>query len=271
MSVPAFGDCGYDSTNRSLIELRDRFPESFRSEEFLQLRNTWSGLKQFRQKLLAFLKQEYLVIMSNESSPVQDWTGHPYVPMYNPPNKPGSTKLIDRLCRRIWSNSFEKWGATKMKPLRHWFILENHAPLICLLFRVSVYAYSAAHYEVNEKKESTRGNCPMKFVFKYASIGKPITQARTHYVTSPSYQMKMEDGWITVMDPVDDMLMLHSVVFEKDNGEPDDYRIAWVYRNLKVEKDFYVETSTIRRDNRMMKTVAKKVKLEGHLRRDIFS
>ena len=97
------------------------------------------------------------------------------------------------------------------------------------------------HYPPPPDDAPNDGNCPMKFVFKYASIDKPITQARTHYVTSPSYQMKMEDGWITVMDPVDDMLMLHSVVFEKDNGEPDDYRIAWVYHNLKVEKDFYVE------------------------------
>ena len=82
--------------------------------------------------------------------------------------------------------------------------------------------------------------------------------------------MKMEDGWITVMDPIDDLLMLHSVVFDEDDGQPDDYRIAWEYRNLRVSKDFYVETSTIRRDKRMMQTAERKVALEGNLRRDIF-
>ena len=82
----------------------------------------------------------------------------------------------------------------------------------------------------------------------------------------------MGDGWITVMDPMDDLLMLHSVVFDEDVEEqPDHYRIAWVYRNLHVKKDFYVETSTIRRDRNMMKTVERKVDLEGNLRRSIFS
>ena len=118
----------------------------------------------------------------------------------------------------------------------------------------------------------TRGNCPMKFIFKYASLGNPVTQSRSYYVTSPSYQIRMGDGWITVMDPMDDLLMLHSVVFDEDVEEqPDHYRIAWVYRNLHVKKDFNVETSTIRRDRNMMKTVERKVDLEGNLRRSIFS
>ena len=82
----------------------------------------------------------------------------------------------------------------------------------------------------------------------------------------------MGDGWITVLDPMDDMLMLHTVVFDDDvEGQPDGYRIAYVYRNLHVKKDFYVDTSTIRRDGNMMKTVEKQVQLEGHLRRSIFS
>eukprot|EP00956_Cyclotella_meneghiniana_P015465 scaffold23749_cov72-Cyclotella_meneghiniana.AAC.2 len=118
----------------------------------------------------------------------------------------------------------------------------------------------------------TRGNRPMNFIFKYASLGKPVTQSRSDYITSPSYQIRMGDGWITVLDPMDDMLMLHTVVFDDDDeGQPDGYRIAYVYRNLHVKKDFYVDTSTIRRDGNMMKTVEKKVQLEGHLRRSIFS
>ena len=120
----------------------------------------------------------------------------------------------------------------------------------------------------------TRGNRPMNFIFKYASLGKPVTQSRSDYVTSPSYQIRMGDGWITVLDPMDDMLMLHTVVFDDDDdeGQPaDGYRIAYVYRNLHVKEDFYVDTSTIRHDGNMMKTVEKQVQLEGHLRRSIFS
>ena len=41
--VPAFGDCGYDSSNRALIQLRERYPQSFNSESFTLLRKSWSG------------------------------------------------------------------------------------------------------------------------------------------------------------------------------------------------------------------------------------
>lgn len=111
----------------------------------------------------------------------------------------------------------------------------------------------------------------MSFVFKYTSLSNTVTQGRKEYVTSPSYKMRMEDGWIAVMDPIDDLLMLHSVIFEEGDGNPDDYRIAYVYRHLEVSRDYYVETSTIRRDAMMMETREKKVNLSGNLRRDIFS
>lgn len=42
--------------------------------------------------------------------------------------------------------------------------------------------------------------------------------------------------------------------------------IAWVYHNLKVSKDFYVDTS--KSNKPMMQTVGRKVKLEGNLQRD---
>ena len=41
--VPAFGDCGYDSSNHALIQLRERYPQSFNSESFTLLRKSWSG------------------------------------------------------------------------------------------------------------------------------------------------------------------------------------------------------------------------------------
>lgn len=117
----------------------------------------------------------------------------------------------------------------------------------------------------------TRGNCPMNFVFKYTNMGKEITQGRRDYITSPSFTMRLEDGWIAVMDPIDDLLMLHSVEFDEEDGRPEDYRIAYVYRNLEVSRDYYVETSTIRRDSEMMKKTEKKVALVGNYRRDVFS
>jgi hypothetical protein len=117
----------------------------------------------------------------------------------------------------------------------------------------------------------TRGNCPMKMIFKYPSLNGSATQEKKWYVTSPSFQMKMDDGWITVLDPVDDMLMLHSVEFEEDDGNEEHFRIAWVYRYLKVVHDFYVDSCTIRRDKQMMNTVERKDDWDSaKMQRDIF-
>ena len=117
----------------------------------------------------------------------------------------------------------------------------------------------------------TRGNCPMKMIFKYPSLNGSATQEKKWYVTSPSFQMKMDDWGFTVLDPVDDMLMLHSVEFEEDDGNEEHFRIAWVYRYLKVVHDFYVDSCTIRRDKQMMNTVERKDDWDSaKMQRDIF-
>jgi hypothetical protein len=116
----------------------------------------------------------------------------------------------------------------------------------------------------------TRGNCPVKFIFKYPDSKKGVMQKTKYYVTSPSFQMKMGDGWITVIDRIDDMLMLHTLVFDNDEGREDEYRIAWVYRYLGVVRDFYVSTCTVRRDAEMkscksMKDIGRLVKTEQRI------
>ena len=98
--------------------------------------------------------------------------------------------------------------------------------------------------------------CPMTMTFRYASPGRDVTQHRKHYVTSPSFQMRMEDGWISVLDPIDDMLMVHSVDWstDDDGGDETDVRFAWVYRWLGVTYDYYTQGCRIRRTKEMMKT-----------------
>ena len=67
--------------------------------------------------------------------------------------------------------------------------------------------------------------------------------------------MKMKDGWITVLDVIDDMLMVHSVDWDDDdNACKTDVRFVWVYRWLEVTHDYYTQGCTVRRTKEMMKT-----------------
>eukprot|EP00956_Cyclotella_meneghiniana_P005533 scaffold7105_cov71-Cyclotella_meneghiniana.AAC.2 len=68
---------------------------------------------------------------------------------------------------------------------------------------------------------------PMTLTLRYATPDRDVTQNRKYYVTSPSFQMRMEDGWITILDAVDDMLMVHEVDWDDDDGCETDVRFAW--------------------------------------------
>eukprot|EP00956_Cyclotella_meneghiniana_P004182 scaffold5121_cov40-Cyclotella_meneghiniana.AAC.1 len=99
---------------------------------------------------------------------------------------------------------------------------------------------------------------PMTLTLSYASPEREVTQQSKYYITSPSFQMRMEDGWITVLDMIDDTLMVHSVDWPEDDesGSDDetDVRMAWVYRWLCVTHDYYTLGCTVRRTKEMMKT-----------------
>ena len=101
----------------------------------------------------------------------------------------------------------------------------------------------------------TRGR-PMTMTLRYTSPDREVTQQTRHYITSPIFQIRMEDGWITVLDVIDDMLMVHSVDWDDCDGEAreTDVRFAWVYRWLQVTHDYYTQGCTVRRTKEMMKT-----------------
>ena len=84
----------------------------------------------------------------------------------------------------------------------------------------------------------------MTLTLSYTSPGRDVTQNSKHYyVTSPSLQMRMEDGWITILDPIDDMMMVHSVDWAGDNEVSDEtqVRIAWVSHMITMSKDALLE------------------------------
>ena len=96
----------------------------------------------------------------------------------------------------------------------------------------------------------------MTMTLRYASPDREVTQQTRHYITSPSFQIRMGDGWITVLDVIDDMLMVHSVDWDDrdDEASETDVRFAWVYRWLQVTHDYYTQGCTVRRTKEMMKT-----------------
>ena len=98
---------------------------------------------------------------------------------------------------------------------------------------------------------------PMRLTLRYATPDRDVTQNRKYYVTSPSFQMRMEDGWVTILDAVDDMMMVHEVDWDDEDGCETDVRFAWVYRWLGVTHDYYVQGCTVRRTREMMNTVVR--------------
>ena len=65
--------------------------------------------------------------------------------------------------------------------------------------------------------------------------------------------MRLGDWTISVLDPIDDMLMLHSIQWEDGEGDETGWRVAYVYRWLEEARDYNAETLKIRKTREMMK------------------
>eukprot|EP00956_Cyclotella_meneghiniana_P014825 scaffold22373_cov78-Cyclotella_meneghiniana.AAC.6 len=85
--------------------------------------------------------------------------------------------------------------------------------------------------------------CGRPMTLRYALPDREVTQQTKYYTTLPSFQMRMGDGWITVLDAIDDMLMVHSVDWDDRDHEASetDVGFAWVYRWLQVTHDYYTQ------------------------------
>ena len=103
-----------------------------------------------------------------------------------------------------------------------------------------------------------------------ATLAREATQDTKYYTTCPEFQMRMGDCYITILDPIDDMLMLHSVEWA-DEGDETDVRFAWVYRWLDATHDYFADTSIIRRTPDMMKLSARETDDKCFLQRNVFT
>ena len=95
------------------------------------------------------------------------------------------------------------------------------------------------------------GSRPMTMSFRYPTPHRAITQNTKAYVTCPDFCMQYSNGFISILDDVDDMMMLHEVYFEKKDEVGDAIRIAWIMRKLENRQDFYADSSTLVRTESM--------------------
>ena len=66
-----------------------------------------------------------------------------------------------------------------------------------------------------------------------------------------------------MLDPIDDLLMYHDVVFlSQDETDIEGYCVAWVFRWLTTAHDFFVETSGLRRTESMMQIHGEKNRVD---------
>jgi hypothetical protein len=96
----------------------------------------------------------------------------------------------------------------------------------------------------------TMGNKPMKFSFRFPSFGN-LKGNRKTYITSPKHQFTCGKLTISVLDPIDDIVMTHGANFVYNTREDknDWLRIGYCFRWLQSFRDFYEDSCTLRLDS----------------------
>jgi hypothetical protein len=84
-----------------------------------------------------------------------------------------------------------------------------------------------------------------------------------HIVSNNRYQLQCRNGWATILDPIDDIIMCHDVVFENDDdNDIEGYRLAWIVRRVNGKQDYFVDTSGLRRTARMMEVYGDDIRVD---------
>jgi hypothetical protein len=111
----------------------------------------------------------------------------------------------------------------------------------------------------------TVGNAPMKMVFAFPNPSKGSSQNVEDYLEIDCYSIECGDGHLTVLDPMDDVFGQHGLCFDslelvavRERGSTDlRHRFAVVMRRCGNVEEFYMDTSTIRLDERILKALEK--------------
>jgi hypothetical protein len=93
------------------------------------------------------------------------------------------------------------------------------------------------------------GNCPMYVCFKFKCLDPRFgpKQLKSQYKICPTYTFRCGLGWISILDCIDDVYMMHALTFDKIETVDSfmDVRGGLVLRTGKNWQSFYVDTSTI--------------------------
>ena len=102
----------------------------------------------------------------------------------------------------------------------------------------------------------TEGTAPQTFSLRFADRND-ILGNRKEYKVMPTFQFQCGEGTVSVLDPIDDLLMTHGAAFEQCTLESNHsgYRLGFTIRWLQSAKDFYVDTCGMRVDNQALAKV----------------
>ena len=112
------------------------------------------------------------------------------------------------------------------------------------------------------------GNAPMMMEFSFLDPTKELEQSRDEdYIVIPCYSFPCAEGYISVLDPMDDLLVCHGVRFVdlrlervitsmetiwEDIPEKLRWRGVIMIRWLSNVQEFYTDTSTMKLDSEML-------------------
>jgi len=87
----------------------------------------------------------------------------------------------------------------------------------------------------------TTGDAPQEFVLGFATASDLLTKNRDDAkVIRPKFTFTLDNGTISVLDPIDDLTFTHEAFFAK--GTDGKLRRAWVFRWLQAAERFYADT-----------------------------
>ncbi len=111
-------------------------------------------------------------------------------------------------------------------------------------------------------------NRPMTMTFWCAGRPDELTLDREMYyrTNNEDFQFQCMDIWLTVLDPIVDLLLCHDVKFkDKHQDDVEGYHVAWIMRWLGQPQDFFVETSGMHRTQDMLYRQGNRQRVDGML------
>lgn len=123
---------------------------------------------------------------------------------------------------------------------------------ICIYHCGNHYQYVDSQIIGSNVLVFTTGNASQLLTLRCPSRHN-ITSERAQYISYPENQFECDNGTVSILDPVDDLLMTHEATFTRKKGNG--YRIGWCFRWLQGQGDFYTKTCGMRLSSGALETI----------------